>query len=49
MKLDNLKHTVAERFLNYVKVDTQSDPNSTTFPSTEKQKKSCKNISKRTY
>ncbi|MEI6522392.1 MAG: peptidase T [Bacteroidota bacterium] len=38
MKLDNLKHTVAERFLNYVKVDTQSDPNSTTFPSTEKQK-----------
>ena len=38
MKLDNLKHTVAERFLNYVKVDTQSDPNSATFPSTEKQK-----------
>ena len=38
MKLVNLKHTVAERFLNYVKVDTQSDPNSTTFPSTEKQK-----------
>ncbi len=27
-----------ERFLSYVKVDTQSDHNSTTFPSTEKQK-----------
>ena len=27
-----------ERFLKYVKVDTQSDPNSKTFPSTEKQK-----------
>lgn len=29
---------VAERFMRYVKIDTQSDPNSTTFPSTEKQK-----------
>jgi len=38
MKLDNLKHTAVERFLNYVKIDTQSDPNSKTFPSTEKQK-----------
>lgn len=27
-----------ERFLKYVKIDTQSDPNSKTFPSTEKQK-----------
>jgi tripeptide aminopeptidase len=26
-----------ERFLNYVKIDTQSDPNSNTYPSTEKQ------------
>ena len=26
------------RFCNYVKIDTQSDPESTTFPSTEKQK-----------
>src|SRR5690554_1337320 len=26
-----------ERFLRYVKIDTQSDPNSTTFPSTLKQ------------
>lgn len=29
---------VAERFLRYVKIDTQSDPNSSTFPTTEKQK-----------
>ncbi len=31
-------YTVAERFLRYVQVDTQSDPLSTTFPSTAKQK-----------
>src|ERR1700761_1524498 len=30
--------TVAERFLRYVTIDTQSDPASTTTPSTEKQK-----------
>jgi tripeptide aminopeptidase len=30
--------TVAERFMKYVKVDTQSDPHSTSFPSTERQK-----------
>jgi len=30
----NIEH----RFCNYVKIDTQSDPESTTFPSTEKQK-----------
>jgi tripeptide aminopeptidase len=30
--------TVAERFLRYVKYDTQSAPNSETYPSTEKQK-----------
>ena len=29
---------VIERFLNYVKIDTQSDEESTTYPSTEKQK-----------
>lgn len=29
---------ILERFLNYVSFDTQSDPNSTTTPSTEKQK-----------
>ena len=30
--------SVLERFLRYVQIDTQSDPNSHTFPSTEKQK-----------
>lgn len=30
--------TVTERFLSYVTVDTQSDPNSDSYPSTEKQK-----------
>ena len=29
---------VAERIMRYVQIDTQSDPNSTHFPSTEKQK-----------
>ena len=29
---------VAERFMRYAKIDTQSDPDSLTFPSTEKQK-----------
>lgn len=29
---------VAERLMRYVQIDTQSDPNSTSFPSTEKQK-----------
>lgn len=33
-----LSHTVTERFLKYVKIDTQSDPLSPTCPSTEKQK-----------
>lgn len=33
-----ISHTVTERFLKYVKIDTQSDPNSPTCPSTEKQK-----------
>jgi len=31
-------HTVTERFLRYVVIDTQSDPASPTSPSTEKQK-----------
>lgn len=35
---DNYKFTVTERFLRYVQIDTQSDPLSKTFPSTEKQK-----------
>lgn len=31
-------NAIAERFMRYVRIDTQSDPESTTFPSTEKQK-----------
>ena len=38
MQLVPIKYTVTDRFLNYVKIDTQSDPNSPTCPSTEKQK-----------
>ena len=34
----SLQHAVLDRFLRYVQIDTQSDPNSTTHPSTEKQK-----------
>jgi len=33
-----IKYTVLERFLRYVVIDTQSDPESKTYPSTEKQK-----------
>jgi tripeptide aminopeptidase len=33
----NIIYTVKERFLNYVKIDTQSDPHSKTVPSTLKQ------------
>lgn len=36
--LPQINHAVAERFLRYVKIDTQSDPESPTCPSTEKQK-----------
>lgn len=32
-----MKEKLLERFLRYISIDTQSDPNSTTFPSTEKQ------------
>jgi len=35
---DKHEYTVTERFLRYVKIDTQSDPTSKTTPSTEKQK-----------
>src|SRR5215217_3814480 len=34
----NINHTVTERFLRYVKIDTQSNPESSSIPSTEKQK-----------
>src|SRR2546423_12709549 len=35
---DNYKFTAAERFIEYVQIDTQSDPQSDSIPSTEKQK-----------
>jgi tripeptide aminopeptidase len=35
---NNYKFTCVERFLDYVKYDTQSDEESTSFPSSEKQK-----------
>ncbi|MEP7258405.1 MAG: peptidase T [Flavitalea sp.] len=35
---DDYKYTVTERFLRYVKIDTQSDPSSSDQPSTSKQK-----------
>jgi tripeptide aminopeptidase len=35
--LDEYQYTVAERFMRYVKIDTQSDPESPTQPSTAKQ------------
>lgn len=36
--LNQYEHSVKERFLRYVQIDTQSDPGSPTQPSTEKQK-----------
>ena len=38
MTRDSYQHTVAERLMKYVQVDTTADPNSTTFPSTMIQK-----------
>jgi tripeptide aminopeptidase len=38
MALPGYNHIAAERFMNYVQVDTQSDPASPSQPSTEKQK-----------
>lgn len=35
---ENYIFTAAERFLRYVQIDTQSDPGSKSYPSTEKQK-----------
>jgi tripeptide aminopeptidase len=35
---EDYKFTAADRFLKYVQIDTQSDPQSTSFPTTEKQK-----------
>ena len=36
--LTGYSYTAASRFIRYVKIDTQSDPQSTTNPSTQKQK-----------
>src|ERR1044072_774743 len=36
--MTKFSHTVTERLLRYVKIDTQSPHTSTTYPSTEKQK-----------
>jgi tripeptide aminopeptidase len=36
--IENRTHTVLDRFLKYVQIDTQSDPDSETCPSTQKQK-----------
>jgi tripeptide aminopeptidase len=38
MTMNNYQYTVVDRFLRYVQIDTQSDPQSTANPSTEKQK-----------
>jgi len=38
INFNSYNYTVSERFLRYVKIDTQSAPESTTTPSTEKQK-----------
>ncbi len=35
---ENYKYTAAERFMRYVRIDTQSDPQSSSYPTTEKQK-----------
>lgn len=38
MDFTHYKHSVTERFIRYAKIDTQSDPNSPSCPSTAKQK-----------
>ena len=38
MSIPGYPHTVADRFMRYVRIDTQSDPASQTQPSTAKQK-----------
>ena len=43
---NNYKFTCVERFLRYVKYDTQSDEESTSFPSTEKQKNLSRDLAK---
>lgn len=38
MLYQNTEQNLQDRFINYVQIDTQSDPSSITYPSTEKQK-----------
>ena len=38
MSIPSYQHTLTERFMRYVQIDTQSDPNADTHPTTEKQK-----------
>jgi tripeptide aminopeptidase len=38
MAIEGYQHNAAARFMRYVTIDTQSDPNSSSQPSTEKQK-----------
>ena len=38
MQKSPFQHGVLNRFQRYVQIDTQSEPNSPTVPSTEKQK-----------
>jgi len=40
---------IADRFMRYVQIDTQSDPTSTAHPTTEKQKDLCKLLLKELY
>ena len=44
--MNDYQYTCVDRFLKYVTYDTQSDPESTTFPSTEKQKVLAKSLVK---
>lgn len=38
MKIDEYNYTVAKRFMDYARIDTEADPNSTSSPSSMKQK-----------
>jgi len=38
MNFKNAFSTAAERFMSYCRIDTQSDPFSSTFPSSDNQK-----------
>lgn len=42
MSIQDYKHSVEERFIRYARVFTESDPNSNTQPSSERQKDLCR-------